>query len=69
MFSAVLDNMTSMYEFLLKFFYSILQVVVENPLLYIPVVISILAGAIFFAIKLLHRFGVRSSFGKRRGRR
>lgn len=68
---AVFGAMTTVYEAILSMFGDLVTTITGNPLLYVPVVFSLLGGLVLFAIGVVRRLGIRgiSSTGKRRRRR
>ena len=69
--SDVFTAMTTVYETLLTMFGSIVTTITGNPLLYVPVLISLLGGLVMLAIGIVKRLGIRgvsSAGGKRRRR-
>lgn len=66
----VFDLVTEVYNLILSFFSNIIDMIVENPLVFAPVIISFMATLLFFALGMVRRFKVRGvSAGGRRRRR
>lgn len=68
--SKVFDLVTEVYNLILSFFTNIIDMIVDNPLVLAPVIISFMATILFFALGMVRRFRVRGvSAGGRRRRR
>lgn len=69
--SAVLSAMTTVYQGILSMFSNIITTITSNPLLFVPVIFSLLGGLVVFSIGVIRRFGIHgiSSTGRRRRRR
>lgn len=69
--ASVLAAMSSVYQVVIGMFANVIDTIVGNPLLFVPVLLSLLGALVLYAIGVIRKLGVRgiSSGGKRRGRR
>lgn len=69
--SDVFSGTQDVFDLLLTMFKNVIDTITGNPLLYVPVLLTILGGLVVFAIGVIRRLGIRgiSSSGRRRGRR
>jgi len=68
----LLSRMTDVYDFVINQLTDIITMIVNNPLVFVPVLLAILGGVVMYVIGLVRKLGIRgvSSGGrKRRGRR
>ena len=67
----VLTAMTSVYGVIIGMFSNVIFTITGNPLLYVPVLFSLLGGIVLYCIRVIRKLGVRgiSSSGWRRRRR
>lgn len=66
----IFTALSSVYELVITYFGSVVSVIITNPLLYVPVLISLAAGLIMFAVGTVRRMGLRGvGSGRRRRRR
>ena len=59
---SILDSVGTANTFLWGLFGKLLSMIMENPLIALPVLFAVLAGSISVVIKVIRKFGVR---GKR----
>lgn len=64
----LISAMQAIYEYIMGIFGTVFTTITDNPVLYLPVLVSIAAGVIFFVIKLVRKFGVRGVGGGGRRR-
>lgn len=68
--SDVFSTMTEVYQLILSMFSNVIDTITGNPLLYVPVLIALFAGALSFAVTIVRKFGVRGvSSGSKGGKR
>lgn len=65
----LISAMEKIYEYIIGIFGTVFATITENAVLYLPVLVSIAAGVIFYVISLVRKFGVRGVGGGRRRRR
>ena len=65
----ILTRMTSIFEVVLSAFTNVLNTIVSEPLLTLPIILSIFGGIVIFAIKKVRSMGVRAGSGGKRRRR
>lgn len=65
----LISGMQGIYEYIMGIFATVFTTITENPVLYLPVLVSIAAGVILYVISLVRKFGVRGVGGGRRRRR
>ena len=65
----LISVMGSIYDYIIGIFATVFSTITGNPVLYLPVLVSIAAGFIFYVIKLVRKFGVRGVGGGGRRRR
>ena len=66
---AILSAMNAIFQYILGLFGDVFSTITGNPILYLPVLMSLVGSSIFFFISLVRRFGVRGAGGGRRRRR
>lgn len=68
--AGVLDLVSEVYAMILTFFSNIVNMIVNNPLVFAPVLIAFMGTIVMFALSMIRRFKVRgvSSAGRRRRR-
>ena len=64
--SVMTDNL---FPYIMGIFSTAFSTITDNPVLYLPVLVSLAATVIFYVISLIRRFGVRGVGGGRRRRR
>lgn len=69
--TAVFETLTTIIGAVWGVFGDVASTIMNNPLLFVPVLLSLGGGLIFFAISVVRRLGIRgvSSGGRRRRRR
>ena len=65
----LISSMGNIYDYIIGIFATVFSTITGNPVLYLPVLVSIAAGVIFYVIKLVRKFGVRGVGGGGRRRR
>ena len=63
--SNVISGLQSVYTVLVGLFTNVITTITGNALLYVPVVISLLGSLVFFAIKVIHKLGVKGVSSRR----
>lgn len=63
--SNVIDALQSVYQVLVGLFTNVITTIVSNPILYVPVLIALLGGLVFFSVKVIRRLGVRGVSSRR----
>lgn len=68
---AVLGLVKQVYTMILSFFSNIIDMIVDNPLVFTPVLLAFMGGIVMFVFGMIHKFKVRgiASAGGRRRRR
>ena len=68
--AGVYTTLTSILEFLWSMFGNVIITITGNPLLFVPVLISLVGGVVLFAVGFIRKMGVSgvSSSGRRRRR-
>lgn len=61
----VLEATGSVYDVLIGLFSNVISTITGNPLLFVPVLIALLAGLVFFAIRVIRKLGVRGASSRR----
>lgn len=64
----LIGAMQAIYAYIMGIFATVFTTITSNPVLYLPVLVSIAAGVIFYVIKLVRKFGVRGVGGGGRRR-
>ena len=64
--SVMTDNL---FPYIMGIFSTAFSTITDNPVLYLPVLVSLAATVILYVISLIRRFGVRGVGGGRRRRR
>lgn len=68
--AAIFTALTSVYELVLTFFSNVVGTILVNPLLFVPVLISLAGGLMMFAVGIVRRMGLRGvGSGRKRRRR
>lgn len=66
----VFNGMTSIYTLVLTFFGNVVTTITGNPLLFVPVLVSLAGGLMMFAVGIIRRMGLRGvGSGRKRRRR
>lgn len=65
----LISVMNAIFDYLISLFATVFTTITGNPVLYLPVLLALVASAIFYVISLVRRFGVRGAGGGRRRRR
>ena len=65
----LISVMGAIYDYIIGVFSTVFSTITGNPVLYLPVLVSIAGGFIFFVIKLVRKFGVHGVSGGGRRRR
>lgn len=68
--ASVFESISSVLTYILGAFSNVASDVMENPLLFVPIIITITGSLILFAISVFRKLGIRgtSSSGRRRRR-
>lgn len=66
---SLLSGITSAAKWLWTIFADLVEVVMSNPLFYLPVLFALASGGIMLAVKIVKSFGMRGKGGKKGGRR
>lgn len=68
--AAIFTALTSVYELVLTFFNNVIGTILTNPLLFVPVLISLAGGLMMFAVGIVRRMGLKGvGSGRKRRRR
>lgn len=65
----VFESMTAVYNVVIGLFTNVITTITGNPLLYVPVLISMLGAIVLFAIGVIRKFGVSGVSSSGRGKR
>ena len=65
----IIERMTSVFTVVMGIFSNVLNTIIAEPLLVLPIILGILGGIIMFVIKKIRSMGVRAGSGGRRRRR
>lgn len=63
--SDVITGMGSVYDVIIGLFTNVISTITGNPLLFVPVLIALLSGLVFFVIKKVRKLGVRGISSRR----
>ena len=64
----IIERMTSVFTVVMGIFTNVLNTIISEPLLVLPIILAILGGIIMFLIKKIRSLGVRAGGGRRRRR-
>lgn len=67
--TTLLDGISSAATWIWSIFGSLVEVVMSNPLFYLPVLFALASGGIMLAVKIVKSFGMRGKGGRKGGRR
>lgn len=68
--SSVFTSLGEVYTLVLTFFGNVVTTITSNPLLYVPILISLAGGLMMFAVGVIRRMGLKGvGAGRRRRRR
>ena len=70
--TVILNTMSDVYGVLIGMFQNVIDMIVDNPLVFVPVLFAILGSVVLFAIGFIKKLGIKgisSAGGRRRGRR
>ena len=59
----------SLFPYIMGIFSTAFSTITDNPVLYLPVLVSLASVVIFYVISLIRKFGVKGFGGGRRRRR
>lgn len=59
----LISAMGSIYEFVISQFAIVFKTILENPVLYLPVLLALFGSIVFFVIKVIRKMGVRGKRG------
>lgn len=59
----LISAMQAIYAFCMTQFATVFQTILENPVLYLPVLLGLFGSVVFFVIKIIRKFGVRGKRG------
>lgn len=65
----ILEKVTQVFTVAINTMQSVLNTIVAEPLLFLPIIIALFGGLVMFAIKKVRALGVRAGSGRRRRRR
>lgn len=65
----LITAMQAIFAYIMGLFGRSFEVLQENPILYMPIIGSLVGMGVLFAVSLIRRFGVRGLGSKRRRRR
>lgn len=66
----IFTALTSVYDLVLTFFNNVIGTILGNPLLFVPVLISLAGGLMMFAVGMVRRMGLKGvGSGRKRRRR
>lgn len=66
---AIFGGLTNVYALVLTFFGNVVTTITGNPLLFVPVLISLAGGLMLFAVGIVRKMGLRGVGGGGRRRR
>lgn len=61
----VLTALSSVYDVLVGLFSNVITTITSNGLLFVPVLIGLLGGLTFFAVRVIRKLGVRGVSSRR----
>jgi len=61
----VITALQSVYSVLIGLFTNVITTITSNPLLFVPVLIALLGGLVFFAVRVIRKLGVRGVSSRR----
>lgn len=59
----LISAMMAIYDFVMTQFATVFQTILDNPILYLPVLLGIFGSIVFFVIKIIRKMGVRGKRG------
>lgn len=65
----ILDKVTQVFTMVVNMMQSVLNTILAEPLIFLPLIFALFGGAVIFALKKLKALGVRAGSGRRRRRR
>jgi len=65
----ILEKVTQVFTMTVNMMQSVLNTILAEPLLFLPIIIALFGGVVMFAIKKIRSLGVRAGSGRRRRRR
>lgn len=66
---AIYTALTQVYTLVLTFFSDVIVTIMDNPMLFVPVLISLAGGLMLFVIGIVRKMGLRGVGGGGRRRR
>lgn len=66
----ILEKVTQVFTMAVNMMQSVLNTILNEPLLFLPIIFALFGGVVIFAIRKIRALGVRAGGGRRRrGRR
>lgn len=65
----ILEKVSSVFTVVIGVMQSVLNTIVSEPLLFLPIILGLFGGICIFSIRAVRRLGVRAGSGGRRRRR
>lgn len=65
----ILEKVSSVFTVVIGVMQSVLNTIVSEPLLFLPIILALFGGIVIFAIRKVRSLGVRAGSGGRRRRR
>ena len=59
----LIATMQAIYTFILTQFSIVFSTIIDNPVLYLPVLVGLFSALVFYVIKLVKKMGVRGKRG------
>ena len=59
----LISAMMSIYDFVMTQFAIVFQTILDNPILFLPVLLGLFGSIVFFVIKIIRKMGVRGKRG------